>query len=163
MNKQRKYDIQYMRIAYIIAEASHARKKKVGCLIVKGTTIIADGFNGMPSGFDNDCETPLYDRSLTYPVDPFDEEDNLDFKPKDWLTKPEVLHAESNALMKLTRSTVSSEGATLYTTWSPCLNCAKLIIQAGIQRVVYNEDYKDNPGLQLLHCAGIKFEKIILT
>ena len=179
MNKKKAYDSRYMRMAYIIAEASHARKKKVGCLIVKGTTIISDGFNGMPSGMANDCEIPNYCRSLAYPDEKLD---RLDFMTeKEWLeydmeqikgavchipisytTKIEVLHAESNALMKLARSTQSSVGATLYTTLSPCIECSKLIIQADIGLVIYDEDYKDNPGLQLLERAGIPFEKINL-
>ena len=129
-----------MNMARELAKLSHAQRRKVGCLIVKDTHIIAEGLNGTPRGFDNNCEYV----------------DHVDH----YYTKPEVLHAESNAITKLARSTNSSEGATLYVTCCPCFDCAKLIIQSGIERVVYNEDYSKSNGLTLLERAKITVEKI---
>jgi dCMP deaminase len=117
---------------------SRARRKKVGCLIVKEGTIIADGFNGTPTGFDNNCE--IVDlKSATGTL----------------VTKPEVLHAETNAITKLAKSTQSSLGSTMYITISPCIDCAKLIIQSGIARVVYGELYRSSAGVNLLEDAQI--------
>ena len=129
-NKQSILDERYMRMAGIWAENSYCRRRKVGALIVKDKMIISDGYNGTPSGFENVCE---------------DEEG---------LTKPYVLHAEANAITKIARSNNSSDGATLYVTASPCIECAKLIIQAGIKRVVYGEKYRLEDGLNLLSRAG---------
>ena len=121
----------FMAIAEIAAIASHATRNKVGCIIVKDGNILAVGYNGTPAGFDNVCE---------------DSEGN---------SKPEVLHAELNSLAKLAKSTQSSEGATLYCSLSPCINCAKLIIQAGIKLVVYKQRYRELSGIDLLLKAGI--------
>ena len=138
-NNEKKQDIldhRYMRMARIWAENSYCTRRKVGALIVNKHMIISDGYNGTPSGFENICE-----------------DDN-------GLTKPYVLHAEANAISKLARSGNSSEGATLYVTASPCIECAKLIIQAGIKRVVYAEKYRLTDGLDLLERAGIEIEYI---
>ena len=135
-----KLDKTYMSMARELAKLSHAQRRKVGCLIVKDTHIIAEGLNGTPRGFDNSCEFV----------------DHVDH----YYTKPEVLHAESNAITKLARSTNSSEGATLYVTCCPCFDCAKLIIQSGIERVVYNEEYTKTDGLSLLRKAGIDISQI---
>lgn len=124
-------DRAYMRMAYEWAKLSRAERKQVGCLVTKDGQIISDGFNGTPVGFDNECE-------------------GLDGK-----TLRCVLHAESNALTKLARSTQSSADATLYVTASPCYNCAKLIIQSGIKRVVFGERYGEDSGVILLRKAGI--------
>ena len=123
-----------------LAELSYAERRKVGCLIVKDTQIISEGFNGTPAGFDNSCE---YHNHL-YEIH----------------TKPEVLHAESNAITKLARSTNSSSGSTLYVTLAPCFECAKLIIQSGIERVVYETSYRTNTGLSLLKKAGVITEEL---
>ena len=131
-NKQEKLDGRYMRMASIWAENSYCQRRKVGALIVKGKMIISDGYNSTPSGFENVCED------------------------ENGVTKPYVLHAEANAITKIARSNNSSEGATLYVTASPCIECAKLIIQAGIRRVVYAEKYRLEDGLQLLKRAGIE-------
>ncbi len=131
-NKQRQLDNRYLRMAHIWSENSYCKRRKVGALVVKDKTIISDGYNGTPSGFENVCE----------------DENNV--------TKPYVLHAEANAITKLARSTNSGEGATLYVTASPCIECAKLIIQAGIKRVVYGEKYRLDDGLRLLQRAGIE-------
>ena len=130
--KQLTLDKPYIRMAGIWAENSYCTRRQVGALIVKNQRIISDGYNGTPSGFENICE------------------DNNN------VTKPYVLHAEANAITKIARSNNSSEGATLYVTASPCIECAKLIIQAGIKRVVYSEKYRLEDGLELLKRAGIE-------
>ena len=132
--KQLELDRRYIRMASIWAENSYCQRRKVGCLVVKGNMIISDGYNGTPSGFENVCE----------------DENNV--------TKPYVLHAEANAITKIARSNNNSEGATLYVTASPCIECAKLIIQAGIKRVVYGEKYRLTDGIDLLERAGITVE-----
>ncbi|MBO7634964.1 MAG: dCMP deaminase family protein [Paludibacteraceae bacterium] len=134
--KQRKLDARYMRMARIWAENSYCVRRQVGALLVKDKMIISDGYNGTPSGFENVCE-----------------DDNN-------VTKPYVLHAEANAITKVARSSNSSEGATLYVTASPCIECAKLIIQSGITRVVYGEKYRIMDGVELLKKAGIEVEFI---
>lgn len=130
--KQTLLDKRYLRMASIWAENSYCQRRKVGALIVKGPMIISDGFNGTPAGFENVCEDEV------------------------GITKPYVLHAEANAITKVARSNNSSDGATLYVTASPCVECAKLIIQAGIKRVVFNEIYRITDGLDLLQRAGIE-------
>lgn len=141
--KQEQVDIKYLKMAHIWAENSTARKLHVGALIVKDKMIISDGYNGTPCGFDNNCEIENEDGSLT--------------------TKVEVLHAEANAITKVAKSTQSCENATLYCTDSPCIQCAKLIIQAGISRLVYDREYHKTEGLELLAKAGIKICHIPLS
>ncbi len=131
-NKQLKLDERYLKMATIWAENSYCKRRQVGALLVKDKMIISDGYNGTPSGFENVCE---------------DENQK---------TKPYVLHAEANAITKVAKSNNSSEGATLYVTSSPCLECSKLIIQAGIVRVVFSEHYHMNDGVELLNRAGIE-------
>ncbi len=131
-HKQETLDRRYIRMATIWAENSYCRRRQVGALIVKGKMIISDGYNGTPSGFENVCED------------------------ENGVTKPYVLHAEANAITKIARSGNSSEGATMYVTASPCIECAKLIIQAGIKRVVYSEKYRLEDGIELLKRAGIE-------
>ena len=135
MDKQHKLDIRYLRMARIWAENSYCQRRKVGALVVKEKMIISDGYNGTPSGFENVCE----------------DENNL--------TKPYVLHAEANAITKVAKSGNSSQGATLYVTASPCAECAKLIIQSGITRVVYRDAYRLTDGIDLLKRAGITVEQ----
>ena len=139
-------------MAQVWSSLSKARRMKVGCLIVKNGSIISDGYNGTPSGFDNNCEiyTPS-NFSLT-----IDDEGNPVEGTYNLITKDEVLHAESNAITKLAKSTQSSEGATMYITISPCVDCAKLMIQSGIKRVVFGDLYRDNKGIKLLERAGIQ-------
>ncbi len=134
--KLNKYDKAYLRIAKEWGQLSYCQRRKVGAIIVKDRMIISDGYNGTPSGFENCCE---------------DEEG---------LTKWYVLHAEANAILKVAKSTQSSEGATLYITMSPCKDCSKLIHQAGIVRVVYQEGYKDLAGIELLKRAGVEVVQI---
>lgn len=135
MAKQLELDHTFLEMAYVFANLSKAKRRKVGCIIVKDGQVISNGFNGTPSGFNNRCEV-------------------------NDVTKPEVLHAESNALMKIARSTNSSIGSTMYLTCSPCFECAKLIIQSGIIRLVYKEDYRKEDGIDLLRLTDIIIEKI---
>jgi dCMP deaminase len=143
MASQEKLDKTYLVMAHTWSLLSTAKRKKVGCLIVKDGAIISDGYNGTPSGFNNNCEM----RNSFTAIQKGDEE---------IITKPEVLHAESNAITKLAKSTQSSIGATAYITISPCIECAKLIIQAAIKRVVYGEIYRNRDGLDLLTQAGVE-------
>ena len=131
-DKKVQLDRRYLRMAKIWAENSYCKRRQVGAIIVKDKMIISDGFNGTPSGFENVCED------------------------SDGMTKPYVLHAEANALTKVARSNNSSDGATLYVTASPCLECSKLIIQSGITRVVYDELYRLTDGIDLLKRAGVE-------
>ena len=131
-NKQTVLDLRYLRMARIWAENSYCERRKVGALVVKNKMIISDGYNGTPSGFENVCE----------------DSNNV--------TKPYVLHAEANAITKLARSNNNSDGSTLYVTAAPCIECAKLTIQPGIQRVVYGEKYRLEEGLDLLRRANIE-------
>lgn len=133
-DKQHILDIRYLRMARIWAENSYCERRKVGAIVVKDKMIISDGYNGTPEGFENVCED------------------------SNQITKPYVLHAEANAITKLTRSSNNSEGATLYVTASPCIECSKLIIQSGIKRVVYGEKYRLEDGINLLKRAGVDVE-----
>ena len=134
--KQKQYDIAYLRMAKEWGKLSYCKRKQVGALIVKDKMIISDGYNGTPTGFENVCED--------------DEGD----------TKWYVLHAEANAILKVASSTQSCYGATLYITLSPCKQCSKLIHQAGIKRLVYQEEYKDNSGVKFLEKAGVSISYI---
>ena len=134
--KQTLLDQRYLKMADVWAENSYCKRRKVGAIIVKDKMIISDGYNGTPSGFENVCE----------------DEDNK--------TKPYVLHAEANAITKVAKSGNSSDGATLYVTTSPCLECSKLIIQAGIKRVVFTESYRIRDGLDLLERADIEIVQV---
>lgn len=131
-----KFDEKYIQMAEVWATNSYCVRRKVGAILVKDRMIISDGYNGTPSGFENVCED------------------------ENGVTKPYVLHAEANAISKVAKSGNSSEGATLYVTASPCLECAKLIIQAGISRVVYKNPYRLSDGVDLLRRAGIEVEQI---
>ena len=131
-DKQHKFDLRYLQMARIWAQNSYCQRRQVGALVVKDGMIISDGYNGTPSGFENVCE----------------DESNV--------SKPYVLQAEANAITKLARSSNNSDGSTIYITASPCIECAKLIIQAGIKRVVYGEQYRLTDGIDLLKRAGIE-------
>ena len=162
----RNFDKNYLKIANIIAERSYAVRHKVGCLIVKNNQIISDGFNGTPAGFDNCCETMVECDLDADTLDAgaatcrFYHNDCNQCPYHHLVTKPEVLHAEANAITKIAKSNYSSEGATIYITLSPCFDCAKLIIQAGIKRVVFQELYRSTDGIELLKKAGIEVEQI---
>ena len=148
LQRQDQIDLAYIQMAQTWAGLSHANRKKVGALIVKNNTIIADGYNGTPSGFENECEEVI---------------NNEDGSFREYKTKWYVLHAESNALAKVAKSTQSSDGATLYITYSPCTECSKLILQAGIKRVVYLEEYRDTNGLEFLRRAGVEIKKMSVS
>jgi dCMP deaminase len=135
-NKQLDVDIRYLRMAKIWAENSYCKRRQVGALIVKNQMIISDGYNGTPSGFENICED------------------------ENFVTKPYVLHAEANAITKVAASNNNSSGATIYITASPCIECAKLIIQSGIKRVVFCDKYHSNEGIELLKRASINVDYI---
>lgn len=135
-NKQQLLDQRYLKMADIWSQNSYCKRRQVGALLIKDQMIISDGYNGTPSGFENVCE---------------DENDN---------TKPYVLHAEANAITKVAKSGNSSDGATLYVTSSPCLECSKLIIQAGIKRVVFTESYRLEDGINLLKRANIEVKQV---
>jgi dCMP deaminase len=135
-SKQRKYDIAYLRMAQEWSKLSYCKRRQVGALIVKDKMIISDGYNGTPTGFENICE---------------DDEG---------YTKWYVLHAEANAILKVASSTQACQGATLYITMSPCKECSKLIHQAGIKRMVYYNEYKDNSGIAFLEKAGVSIQHI---
>ena len=135
-DKQRKYDIAYLKMAIEWGKLSHCERKQVGAIIVKDRMIISDGYNGTPTGFENPCED------------------------EDGYTKWYVLHAEANAILKVASSTQSCRGATLYISLSPCKECSKLIHQAGITRVVYSQEYKDNSGIDFLKKADVSIEYI---
>jgi len=134
--KQSKFDSSYLEMARVWAKNSYCTRRQVGALIVKDRMIISDGYNGTPSGFENVCED------------------------ENGKTKPYVLHAEANAITKVAKSGNSSDGATLYVTAAPCLECAKLIIQSGIRRVVYQDEYRVRDGLDLLEKVGIEIRKL---
>lgn len=159
-------EIIYMQTAYQFAKLSYANRRKVGCVIVKDNQVISFGYNGMPHGFDNICEEDdiKYYENPDIALELTEEHgytcENGCCTKKDVITKREVLHAESNAIMKVAKSTMSCEGATLYTTTCPCFDCAKLIIQAGISKVYYTEDYRDMSGVELLHKANVIVEQV---
>lgn len=136
IEKQLRYDKAYLRMAHTWAELSHCVRKKVGALIVKDDAIISDGYNGTPAGFDNNCET------------------------EEGSTRWYVLHAEANAILKVAKSTNNCAGATLYQTHSPCKDCSKLILQAGIKRLVYSSLYRDRDGVDFLIEAGLEVVQI---
>ena len=135
-DKQHQLDMRYLRMARVWAENSYCVRRQVGALIVKDKMIISDGYNGTPSGFENICEDELTGK-----------------------TKPYVLHAEANAITKVAKSANNCDGSTLYITAAPCIECSKLIIQAGIKRVVYCDDYRSEDGLKLLQRVGIECVK----
>jgi len=135
MNKQKRLDNTYIQMAECWAQLSHSKRAKVGALIVKDQMIISDGYNGTPNGFDNCCEI-------------------------DGKTKWEVLHAEANAILKAAKHGTSLKGGTLYLTMSPCKNCAKLIFQSGISRLVYKDEYRDKEGIEFLQKTGIDISKV---
>ncbi|PLX01983.1 MAG: CMP deaminase [Marinilabiliales bacterium] len=137
--KDKKFDKSYLEMAHVWAKNSYCIRRQVGALIVKDRMIISDGYNGTPSGFENICEDDA------------------------GITKSYVLHAEANAITKVAKSNNSSEGATLYITDSPCIECAKLIIQAGIKRVVFDRKYRITEGLDLLERAGIELEELQIS
>jgi dCMP deaminase len=142
---KRKFIDAYMKTAEVFAELSSARRLHVGAIVVKDDRIISIGYNGMPSGWDNNCEDDF----------------GLDFSGKQTLvTKPEVLHAETNAIAKLAKSTESGDGASIFITHAPCLDCAKLVYQSGIDSVYYRNTYRSDSGIEFLVRAGVRVQQV---
>jgi dCMP deaminase len=171
---KQKFRDAYMKTAEVFAGLSSARRLHVGAIVVKDDRIISIGYNGMPSGWDNNCEDEIYpdEHMGDYELHPDEFDSMFPYKrqllPKDsnkWesynlKSKPEVLHAETNAIAKLAKSTESGNGATLFVTHAPCLDCAKLVYQSGINSVFYRNSYRDEKGIQFLQRAGVWVEKI---
>ncbi len=159
MTKEQKYNDLYMGIAEKTSQMSYAKRLQVGSVIVKDDNIISFGWNGMPSGWDNTCETKIYflepelENSYVFPYE--DEVGKYRL-----VTRPEVLHAESNAIAKLSKSKESSESAVMYCTHAPCIECSKLIFQSGIKKLFYREAYRNSEGLNFLDKSGVKVAKI---
>ena len=160
----------YMDWAKRSSQLSHARRLQVGAVIVKDDSVISYGYNGMPAGWDNNCEDQVWDKGAGGWLDP--EEFEANYPYEGWhegaqrdvryglKTKPEVLHAESNAIAKLAKSSNSGSGSTIFVTHSPCLECAKLIHQSGIGRVYYGENYRDDAGVKFLELSGVKVTQV---
>jgi dCMP deaminase len=165
-----KFKKAYMQTAKIFAELSHARRLHVGAIVVKDDRIISIGYNGMPAGWDNNCEDKVWDKGAGGWLDPDEIEAQYpyeEYHPEaervvryGLKTKPEVLHAESNAIAKLAKSNDSGNGADIFITHSPCIDCAKLIYQSGIHRVFYGQAYRNNDGIEFLEKSGVTVEKL---
>lgn len=167
--KQKFIDL-YMDWAKRTAQLSHAKRLQVGAIIVKDDSVISYGYNGMPAGWDNDCEDKVWDKGAGGWLDP--EEFDAKYPYEGWhegaqrdvryglKTKPEVLHAESNSISKLAKSNNSGSGADLFVTHSPCMECAKLIYQSGISRVWYGANYRDDAGIKFLAKSGVEVRQI---
>lgn len=143
---KQKFIDYYMEIAEVTSKLSYAKRLQVGAVIVKDNQILATGYNGMPSGWENNCENEV--------VDTYAGLEGMVINTK-LVTKPEVLHAESNAIAKVSKSTESSDGSTLFCTHAPCIECAKLIYQSGINTIYYRDTYRDNSGLEFLKKSGV--------
>jgi dCMP deaminase len=165
-----KFKQTYMKTAKVFAELSHARRLHVGAIVVKDDRIISIGYNGMPAGWDNNCEDKVWDTGAGGWLDP--DEIEAKYPYEEWhekaerkvryglKTKPEVLHAESNAIAKLAKSNDSGLGADIFITHAPCIECAKLIYQSGINSVYYGENYRNDSGIEFLKKSGVKIEKL---
>lgn len=165
-----KFKKAYMKTAKIFAELSHAKRLHVGAIVVKNDRIISIGYNGMPAGWDNNCEYKEWmldaggwlspeEIQEQWPYTEFNEDAEEEYRYK-LKTKPEVLHAESNAIAKLAKSNDSGDGADIFITHSPCIECAKLIYQSGIRRVFYGQAYRSNEGIEFLKRSGVKIEQM---
>ena len=150
---KQKFIDAHMKAAEVYSQLSSAKRLQVGCVVVKDNTIIGIGYNGMPAGWDNDCEEVVN-------VDPSDPRYDYNNFTNELKTKPEVLHAETNAIAKIARSTNSSEGAALFVTHAPCLDCAKIIHQAGINSVYYRNTYRSTDGIDFLEKCNINVKKV---
>ena len=150
---KQKFVDAHMKAAEVYAQLSSAKRLQVGCVVVKDNTIIGIGYNGMPSGWTNDCEEVV-------DVDPSDPRYDFNNFTKELKTKPEVMHAETNSLAKIARSTNSSDGAALFVTHAPCLDCAKIIHQAGINSVYYRNTYRSTDGIDFLEKCNINVKKV---
>jgi dCMP deaminase len=153
---KQKFIDAYMKVASVFADLSHAKRLHVGAIVVKDDRIISIGYNGMPSGWDNCCEDMVECDLQEAETIEGSEDSVTGFKLK---TKPEVLHAESNAIAKLAKSNESGDGADIFITHSPCIECAKLIYQSGIRRVFYGDNYRDDAGIRFLKASGVEVHK----
>jgi dCMP deaminase len=158
--KKERYESLYIDIAERIAKMSHAKRLQVGSVLVKDDCIISYGWNGMPSGFDNNCEDKVYANEWSIDNNTWEYQEEDGGHPYNLKTKPEVLHSEANCLMKVARSTNSSEGASLFVTHAPCIDCAKLIHQSGINSVYYRNSYRDELGINFLKQCKVKVTKV---
>jgi dCMP deaminase len=158
--KQKFIDL-YIDWAKRLSQLSHAKRLQVGAVVVKDDTVISYGYNGMPAGWNNNCEDKVYANEWTIDAAEWQYKDESG-RPYNLKTKPEVLHAESNAISKLARSSNSGANADIFITHSPCLECAKLIYQSGISRVYYCQDYRDRSGVDFLLSSGVEVNKVTL-
>jgi dCMP deaminase len=158
--KKERYESLYIDIAERIAKMSHAKRLQVGSVLVKDDCIISYGWNGMPSGFDNNCEDKVYANEWSIDNNTWEYQEEDGGHPYNLKTKPEVLHSEANCLMKVARSTNSSEGASLFVTHAPCIDCAKLIHQSGINSVYYRNSYRDELGINFLKQCKVEVTKV---
>jgi dCMP deaminase len=161
---KQKFIKAHMQAASVYAQLSTAQRLHVGCVIVKDNTIIGIGYNGMPSGWDNNCENSEYvSKEECYKSEEWMKENNFSETAHGWIrlkSKPEVLHAETNAIAKVSRSTNSSDGASLFVTHAPCLDCAKIIHQAGIKEVYYQHEYRNTAGIDFLKKCNIDIQQV---
>lgn len=157
---KQKFVDAYMKTAEVFAGLSSARRLHVGAIIVKDDRIISIGYNGMPSGWDNNCEDKIYCDDGDWSEQQLPKDSNLPWKKYKLVTKPEVLHAETNAIAKLAKSTESGDGASIFITHAPCLDCAKLVFQSGINSVYYRNSYRSDDGIRFLEKAGVQVKKV---
>ncbi len=156
---KQKYVDAYMKTAEVFAELSTAKRLHVGAIVVKDNRIVSIGYNGMPSGWDNNCEDKVYANEWSVDNTEWEYQEEDSGHPYNLKTKPEVLHAETNAIAKLARSTESGEGSTMFITHAPCVDCAKLIYQSGINSIYYRNSYRDENGINFLLKANVKVTK----
>lgn len=157
---KKKFIDAYMKTAEVFAELSSARRLHVGAIVVKDDRIISIGFNGMPSGWDNNCEDKIYCDDGDWSEQQLPKDSNIPWKKYKLITKPEVLHAETNALAKLAQSTESGANSTMFITHAPCLDCAKLIYQSGISSIFYRNSYRDLSGIEFLKKSNVNVTHI---
>jgi dCMP deaminase len=157
---KQKFVDAHMAAAEVYSKLSSAKRLQVGCVVVKDNTIIGIGYNGMPSGWTNDCEYKVYANEWSIDNNEWEYQEEDSGNPYNLKTKSEVLHAETNALAKIAQSTNSSEGASLFVTHAPCIDCAKLIYQSGINSIYYRNSYRDEKGIDFLKKAGVIVEKV---
>jgi dCMP deaminase len=155
-----KFANAHMKAAEVYSQLSSARRLHVGCVVVKDNTIIGIGYNGMPSGWDNNCEDKVYANAWSVDNEVWEYQEEDSGHPYNLKTKPEVLHAETNALAKIARSTNSSDGASMFITHAPCLDCAKLVYQSGIKSVYYRNSYKNTDGIDFLNKCNVEVTMI---
>ena len=155
-----KFANAHMKAAEVYSQLSSARRLQVGCVVIKDNTIIGIGYNGMPSGWTNDCENKVYANAWSVDNEVWEYQEEDSGHPYNLKTKPEVLHAETNAIAKLAKSTESGDGASIFITHAPCLDCAKLVFQSGINSVYYRNSYRSEDGINFLKKCNVEVNKI---